>query len=148
MIKVSALSDSNKQALLKLIEKDFKNANLMQIENSICLLSKNEQLLVCSNEENQAIGFAKITEKVGAILKLDYIYVTPTLRRDKNGSVILVSVYNYAVNHLIAGIIGECSQDNQDAIAFFKARGFTVTPLENSSCSLTKSLLYMYKTHE
>ena len=81
-------------------------------------------------------------------LKLDYIYVTPTLRRDKNGSVILVSVYNYAVNHLIAGIIGECPTNNHDALAFFKARGFIVTPVDEQNCSLTKSLLHMYKTHE
>lgn len=148
MIKVSALNDSNKQAFLNLIENDFKNANLKEIENNLNSFSSNEQLLVCLNEQNQAIGFAKTTEKVSAILKLDYIYVTPTLRRDKNGSVILVSVYNYAVNHLIAGIMGECLTNNQDAIAFFKARGFIVTTLDNNTCSLTKSLLHMYKTHE
>ncbi|MBR3863531.1 MAG: GNAT family N-acetyltransferase [Clostridia bacterium] len=148
MIKVSALNDSNKQAFLNLIEKDFKNANLKNIEDSINSFSDNELLLVCLNEQNQAIGFAKTTEKVSAILKLDYIYVTKDLRRDKNGSVILVSVYNYAVNRLIAGIIGECNKNNEDAIAFFKARGFTVAPVDSETCSLTKSLLYMYKTHE
>ena len=148
MIKVSALNDSNKQALLKLIENDFKNADIENIINKINSLNSNEQLLVCLNEQNQAIGFTKSTEKVSAILKLDYIYVTPALRRDKNGSVILVSVYNYAVNHLIAGIIGECKQENEVAINFFRARGFIVTPLEDGSCSLTKSLLHMYKTSE
>lgn len=148
MIKVSALNENNKKALLKLIENDFKNANLTQIENSINSLDKSEQLLVCLNEDGIAIGFAKTTERVSAIIKLDYIYVTPHLRRDKNGSVILVSVYNYAVNHLIAGIIGECDVKNQEAINFFKARGFIVTPLEDGSCSLTKSLLYMYKVNQ
>ena len=148
MIKVSALNDSNKQAFLNLIENDFKNANLKKIEDSINSFSDNELLLVCLNEQNQSIGFAKTTEKVSAILKLDYIYVTKDLRRDKNGSVILVSVYNYAVNHLIAGIIGECNKNNEEAIGFFKARGFTVAPVDNETCSLTKSLLYMYKTHE
>ena len=148
MIKVSAINDNNKKAFLKLIESDFKNANIEDIKNKINALDSSEQLLVCLNEQNQAIGFAKTTEKVSAILKLDYIYVTPALRRDKNGSVILVSVYNYAVNHLIAGIIGECNQENVVAINFFKARGFIVTPLEDGSCSLTKSLLHMYKTSE
>ena len=78
MIKVSALNDSNKQAFLNLIENDFKNANLKEIENNLNSFSSNEQLLVCLNEQNQAIGFAKTTEKVSAILKLDYIYVIPT----------------------------------------------------------------------
>lgn len=146
MIKISAINQNNKQPLLNLLKQDFKGIDLEKTADEIENLTDSEQLFVCLTEDDKAIGFAKSTFKGPSILKLDYIYITPKLRRDKNGSVLLVSVYNYAVNHLIAGLIGECKSDNECAIAFFKARGFICTVLEDGSCSLTKSLLHMYKT--
>lgn len=146
MIKVTAISKENINQFLDLLKKDFKNLDILKAEKQIANLSEQEELLVCLTDSNQAIGFAKTTTLTKGLVKLDYIYVTPDFRRDKNGSVILVAVYNRAVNRLTAGLIAECSQEKTEGLAFLKARGFIESMVNEGVVYLNKSLIHMYKT--
>ena len=149
MIKVIELTNEYLPSLLKMIEDNEGKQSLDALENSIRNKTEQEEYLVCvDNDTNSVIGYSKTTAFTHGILKLDYIYIAPSLRRDTNGSIVLVAVYNRAINRLTAGIIAECNEDNEVGCAFLKARGFVLNKQEDGINFYAKSLMHMYIPHK
>lgn len=147
MIKVTAYTKEYKQKLLFCAKQGLCESEFLKLS---CDVEKNNpdfEYLICLDDKQNVIGYSKTTPLAKGYLKLDDIYVLPELRRDKNGSVILVAIMQRAVNKLTVGIFAECAENKIEALAFFKARGFTCYQVENGVHYLTKSLLPMYK-HE
>ena len=149
MVRVTKLTQEFLPAFLDMIEKHEGIEKKNEIEKSYKSLRAEEEYLVCIDvERNAPIGYSKTTALTHGILKLDDIYVIPELRRDTNGSIILVAVYNRAINQMMAGIIAECSERNEVGTAFLKARGFVLGKTEEGVHFFTKSLMHMYIPHK
>ena len=149
MVRVTKLTQEYLPAFLDMIEKHEGIEKKNAIEKSYNELKAEEEYLVCIDAStNEPIGYSKTTALLHGILKLDYIYVIPTLRRDTNGSIILVAVYNRAINQMIAGIIAECDESNEVGCAFLKAHGFVLGKTEEGVHFFTKSLMHMYIPHK
>jgi hypothetical protein len=149
MVRVTKLTQEYLPAFLDMIEKHEGIAKKNAIEQSYNALKPEEEYLVCIDvETNAPIGYSKMTALTHGILKLDYIYVIPALRRDTNGSIILVAVYNRAINQMMAGIIAECEESNEVGTQFLKARGFVLSKTEEGIHFFTKSLMHMYIPHK
>lgn len=147
MIKVTPYKQEYKQNLLNALsqcndETRFKRVKY-DLENDLNAC----EYLICFDENDKIIGYSKTTPLEKGFIKLDDIFVLPSLRRDQNGSVILVAVMQRAVNALYLGILAECPSRFTDGTAFLKARAFTCYNIENEVEYFTKSLLPMYK-HE
>ena len=149
MVRVTALTEEYKNDLLNVVTKHEGCDFAKSLETQINCLSQEQEILVCIDvESNEVIGYSKTTALLHGILQLDYIYVIPTMRRDTNGSIILVAVYNRAINRMTAGIIAECNENNEVGNSFFKARGFVLGKTENQVNFYTKSLMHMYIPHK
>lgn len=149
MVRVTDLTQEFLPAFLDMIEKNEGVDKRRAIEKSIKELKAEEEYLVCIDlDTNLPIGYSKTTAMLHGILKLDDIYVVPSLRRDTNGSIILVAVYNRAVNRMTAGIIAECDETNEVGCAFLKSRGFVLGKTEEGVNFYTKSLMHMYIPHK
>ncbi len=149
MVKVTALTNEYISPLLSAIRKEegeeFANRLKIAIEN----LQENQEVLICTDcDTGKIVGYSLTTSFAHAILSLDYIYVLPSFRRDSNGSIILVAIYNKAVNKLIAGLVAKCENDNEVGNAFLKARGFILLKTEENINYYSKSLMHIYITHE
>lgn len=150
MIRVTAYKQTHKQQLLNCAKTDLSESEFTALEKDLDFAQKDNcpfEYLVCLDENEQIIGYSKTTPLKPGYINLDDIFVAKNFRRDKNGSVILVAVMQRAVNNLTVGIFAKCSENKSEALAFFKARGFTCYQIENGVHYLTKSLLPMYK-HE
>ncbi|MBQ3571310.1 MAG: GNAT family N-acetyltransferase [Clostridia bacterium] len=149
MVRVTELKDKYIEELFKVVSLHEGEQESKRLKEAFLAKTQFEEYLVCiDNESDEVIGYSKTTTLTHGILKLDYIYVIPTLRRDTNGSIILVAVYNRAVNRMTAGIIAECEKDNQEGNAFFKSRGFILGKEEAGINFYTKSLMHMYMPHK
>ena len=146
MIRVTSYTEDYKQKLLNGLT-DFTYEQKLELCKNLENIGENEEFLICLDQDENFVGFSKTTSLTKGFINLDYIYVIPSLRRDKNGSVILVAVMNRAVNRLVLGMFAKCESSNQSAMAFLKARGFIVSEEQNGVSSLMKSLMHMYKTH-
>ena len=147
MIKVTPFKQEYKDKLIDCARQGLSENELLSLKRDLECTAPDFEYLVCVDENDQVIGYSKTTPLTKGYLKLDCIYVAPNLRRDQNGSVILVAVMQRAVNALTVGIFTECDQNNKETLAFFKARGFTCYQVQNGIHYFTKSLLPMYK-HE
>ena len=149
MVRVTDLTNEFLPAFLDMIEKNEGVDKRRAIEKSIKERKAEEEYLVCIDlDTSLPIGYSKTTAMLHGILKLDDIYVVPSLRRDTNGSIILVAVYNRAVNRMTAGIIAECNENNGVGCAFLKSRGFVLAKTEEGVNFYTKSLMHMYIPHK
>ena len=149
MVRVTDLTNEFLPAFLDMIENNEGVDKRRAIEKSIKERKAEEEYLVCIDlDTNLPIGYSKTTAMLHGILKLDDIYVVPSLRRDTNGSIILVAVYNRAVNRMTAGIIAECNENNEVGCAFLKSRGFVLGKTEEGVNFYTKSLMHMYIPHK
>lgn len=148
MVRVTNLTNEHLENFLQMIETHEGKERKIELQTALNNLKDNEDYLVCIDcESGLPIGYSKTTTLTHGLIKLDYIYVIPTLRRETNGSIILVAVYNKAVNRLTAGIVCECDQENQTANAFFKSRGFILSGENDGVNYYTKSLMHMYIKH-
>ena len=149
MIKVTDLTKENLGDFLNFVEKEEGINKKTAVEYSVNNLLSEEEYLICMDEESkQIIGYSKTTMLPKGILQLDYIFVAQDKRRDTNGSIILVAVYNRAVNRLVAGMICQCEKSNAGANAFLKARGFRVGKEDENVNYYVKSLAHMYIPHK
>ena len=150
MVKVSELTNNEYlEKLLRVITENEGEQKANDIKKQFEEKLPQQEFLVCIDcETDDVIGYSKTTALTHGILKLDYLYVLPSCRRDTNGSIILVAVYNRAVNRMTAGIIAECENDNEGGNAFLKARGFLLAKSEDSVNFYTKSLMHMYIPHK
>ena len=146
MIKVTCYKEDFKEKLLDGV-KDFSKEAKEQLKNKLENLSENEEVLVCIVDENNFVGFSKTTTRTKGFVILDYIYVVPEMRRDKNGSIILVAVTTRAVNRLNLSVIAECEKDNLSGLNFLKARSFVANNEDDEKVYFSRSLLPMYKVH-
>lgn len=147
MIRVTLYKNEYEQKLIDCASKGLCEEQLDNLKRDIKIINPDFEYLVCFDDNENIIGYSKTTPLTKGYLKLDDIYVLPDLRQDKNGSVILVAVMQRAVNALTVGIFAECNESKQEALAFFKARGFTCYQVKDGVHYFTKSLLPMYK-HE
>lgn len=147
MIKVTPFKQEYKDKLINCARQGLSENELLSLKRDLECTAPDFEYLVCVDENDQVIGYSKTTPLAKGYIKLDDLYVLPNLRRDQNGSVILVAVMQRAVNNLCVGIFAECLESKTAALAFFKARGFTCYQIQGSTHYFTKSLLPMYK-HE
>ena len=147
MVKVIAFENEYKQKLIQSASLGLSDSELEALKRDLDNLSVDFEYLICIDQEDNVIGFSKTTPLEKGFLRIDYIYVQPNLRRDTNGSIILVAIMTRAVNRLIVGLLAFCDEQKNEALQFFKARGFTCFSVENNIHAFTKSLIHMYKTH-
>ena len=149
MVRVTNLTNEHLENFLQMIEMHEGKERKIELQTALNNLKDNEDYLVCIDcESGLPIGYSKTTTLTHGLIKLDYIYVIPTLRRETNGSIILVAVYNRAVNRMTAGIIAECDETNEVGCAFLKSRGFVLGKTEEGVNFYTKSLMHMYIPHK
>ncbi len=149
MVKVAALTNEYINPLLSAIRKEEGEEAENELKETLDNLQENQEVLLCTDcDTGEVVGYSLITSFAHAILSLDHIYVLPSFRRDSNGSIMLVAIYNKAVNKLIAGLVAKCDGNNEIANAFLKARGFMLLKTEENINYYSKSLMHMYITHE
>ena len=149
MVRVTALNDKYTQQLLDVVLKYEGEECASQLQKSVQSIKPTEEILVCIDvETDNVIGYSKTTALLHGVLQLDYIYVIPPFRRDTNGSIILVAVYNRAVNQMVVGLLAECLETNDCGNAFLQKRGFLLGKNENGVNFYTKSLMHMYIPHK
>lgn len=106
------------------------------------------ELIVCTDENGTALGVCKTTLTGAAEKTIDYVFVHPNYRRDENGTLLLVTIMQSAVNRLITQLRATVPSENNGAADFFKKLGFIKMKTENGKTELAKNLLYMYKTEK
>ena len=107
--------------------------------------SDREEILICLNENDEILGACKVTfTDVVTAESLDYVYVGKAYRKDENGTLLVVAVFQRAVNRLITRLIAKIDARDEIAFAFMKKLGFTVTEEKDGTKYMSKNLLYMF----
>lgn len=148
MVKLSPYKRDHAQALDMLKNTAPDNGELQKIISLKNELSTYCELIVCTDENGNALGVCKTTLTGVAEKTIDYVFVHPNFRRDENGTLLLVTIMQSAVNRLITRLRATVPSENNEATAFFKKLGFCELKTENGKIELAKNLLYMYKTEK
>lgn len=148
MVKLSPYKQEHSHSLDVLkttAQSDGELQNIISLKDE---LSPFSELIVCTDEKGNALGVCKTTLTGAAEKTVDYVFVHPNFRRDENGTLLLVTIMQSAVNRLITRLFTVVPSDNGAALAFFKKLGFIELKTENGKTELAKNLLYMYKTEK
>lgn len=147
MVTVTPLKNEYRQKLIDLARLGLDKSEFEGLLSDLDNPSDHFEYLICIDDEDRVLGFSKTTPLEKGFLRIDQIFVAPDFRRDTNGSLLLVAIMTRAVNKLMVGVLAFCPQEKNEALCFFKARGFTCFSVENGIHAFTKSLLHMYKTN-
>lgn len=128
----------------------LKNENderLSELSRCIENPTNREEILVCLDENDEILGVCKTTfTDVVTTESLDYVYVGKSCRKDENGTLLVVAVFQRAVNRLITRLIAKIDAHDEIAFAFMKKLGFTVTEEKDGTKYMSKNLLYMFRS--
>lgn len=146
MVKLATYKPEYAESLLKLAATAPTDDVLQKTISEANVYSPYSELIVCTDENGNALGVCKTTFTGTVENTVDYIYVQPDFRRDENGTLLIVTVMQRAVNRLITRLRALTPKENEIAAAFFNRLGFTAEKQTDNAIEFSKNLLYMYKT--
>ncbi|MCA1761391.1 MAG: GNAT family N-acetyltransferase [Flavobacteriales bacterium] len=85
---------------------------------------------ICSNAEEKTLGYCAVERKQHA-LKLDKIYVYPSLQGSGIGRAVMLKVYEMAENKGLSRVELRVNRYHQKSISFYEKQGFKIVESVN-----------------